>query len=112
RVWAKDLVGVSLESPQATYVVGPNGTGLPTGYSVNFNNPGGSQFFSGNPYSTDVAPDLIVKATFDPGYGQLARILSRLGTKVAEGGAEPMHRQLAAPPSGAPRRSSCRPTSA
>lgn len=46
----KILVGVSLESPQATYVVGPNGTGLPTGYSVNFNNPGGSQFFSGNLY--------------------------------------------------------------
>jgi hypothetical protein len=65
KIW----LGFSLESPQTTFVVGPNGTGLPTGASVNFNNPGGSQFFSGNLYSTDVAPDLIVKAAFDPGYG-------------------------------------------
>jgi hypothetical protein len=62
-------LGASLESPQTTFVVGPNGTGVPGGTRVNFGNPGGSQFFSGNSFSTDVAPDLIVKAAFDPRFG-------------------------------------------
>ena len=62
-------LGLSLENPQTTFVVGPNGTGLPTGTSVNFNNPGLSQLNPTANYSSDVAPDIIVKAAADPGYG-------------------------------------------
>jgi hypothetical protein len=62
-------LGVSLENPQTTFVVGPNGTGLPTGTSVNFNNPGASQLNPLTSYSNDVAPDLTVKVALDPGFG-------------------------------------------
>jgi hypothetical protein len=61
RVWG----GISLESPQALIFSGPN---TPTG-SPTFNNPGGSGYASTNNYSTDVAPDVIAKLAFDPGYG-------------------------------------------
>lgn len=65
KVW----LGISLENPQTTFVVGPNGTGLPTGTTVVTNLPGASQLNPIANYSSDVAPDLIVKAAFDPGYG-------------------------------------------
>jgi hypothetical protein len=61
KIWA----GISLESPQALIYNGPN---APSG-SPNFNNPGTGQFAATNTYSNDVAPDLIAKLAFDPGYG-------------------------------------------
>lgn len=61
KVWA----GISLESPQALIYSGPN---TPTG-SPTFSNPGGSGYASTNNYSTDIAPDIIAKLAFDPGYG-------------------------------------------
>ncbi len=81
RIW----LAASLENPQANYYVGPNGAGV-AGATVNATNPGGSGFFSGTSYSADVAPDVIVKAAFDPGWGHyeaygIARFLqSRVST--------------------------------
>jgi hypothetical protein len=67
KLWA----GVSLESPQAVYFVGPNGTGV-TGATVT-SSPGGSGFAATTSYSSDVAPDLIAKVASDPGFGHTRR---------------------------------------
>jgi len=64
KLWA----GLSLESPQAVFSVGPNGTGSLSG-TPNYSNPGGSGFSSGTNYSDDIAPDIIAKVAFDPGFG-------------------------------------------
>ena len=64
KLWA----GLSFESPQAVYGVGPNGTGSLSG-TVNTTNPGGSGFSSGTNYSSDIAPDVVAKLAWDPGYG-------------------------------------------
>lgn len=64
RLW----LGLSLESPQALVYTGPNGAGT-LGGTANFQNPGGAGFFSGTNYSTDIAPDIIAKAAWDPGFG-------------------------------------------
>jgi len=93
---AKDLdnhklwLAASLENPQANYYVGPNGTGAPGGTTVNSTNAGGSGFFSGNNYSADVAPDVIVKAAFDPGWGHyeaygIARLMQSRVSTVGSG---------------------------
>lgn len=75
RFW----LAASLESPQATYSVGPYGTGSNSGVA-NYNNLGVSTLNPTNLYSTDIAPDVIVKAAADPGFGHyelfgLARFL-------------------------------------
>src|SRR3977135_2046933 len=57
--------GISLESPQANIFTRPNA--LPAHTVVR--NPGGSGFASTSPYSTDVAPDVVAKVAFDPGFG-------------------------------------------
>jgi hypothetical protein len=57
--------GLALESPQAVIFSGPNSPLVPT----TFNNPGGSGLNSLATYSTDVGPDIVVKATADPGWG-------------------------------------------
>jgi hypothetical protein len=72
-------LGVSLESPQtvfsttgyaaATFPTGSNGLVLPTGNFANVNNPGGSGYAPTVNYSSDVAPDIVTKAAWDPGYG-------------------------------------------
>ena len=64
----KFFLAASLESPQTTYSVGANGTGVNLG-TVNYNNPGIAQLDPGQAYSTDIAPDVILKGTADPGYG-------------------------------------------
>ncbi len=64
----KYWLAASLESPQTTYSVGSNGTGVNLG-TVNYNNPGISTLDPGQAYSTDIAPDVIVKVAADPGYG-------------------------------------------
>jgi hypothetical protein len=55
-------VGISLESPQALI----NNSG---NVSATTTLAGSGQFASTNNYSLDFAPDVIVKAAFDPGYG-------------------------------------------
>ena len=54
-------LGISLESPQAQW------THVPATALVN--NSGGSLLNSTTTYTTDFAPDIIVKAAFDPGFG-------------------------------------------
>ncbi len=85
RIW----LAASVESSQTNYYQGPNGSGDAEG-TVNVNNPGGAEFYSGNTYSDEIAPDVIVKAAFDPGWGHfeaygLARFLHDR-TSVVGGG--------------------------
>lgn len=61
----KLALGLSLESPQAIVFSGPNNPLVPTV----FNEPGGFLFAPTTNYSTDVAPDVIAKIAWDPGFG-------------------------------------------
>jgi hypothetical protein len=68
--------GISLESPQAVTSNGINATGLPSGTtfppsSVDYQNSGDSAGLENNTttYTTDVAPDVVVKVALDPGFG-------------------------------------------
>lgn len=56
-------VALSLEEPQQLISGTAKGSGAST------SNPGGSLLNSTATYSSDVAPDVIVKGAFDPGYG-------------------------------------------
>jgi len=61
-------LGLSLESPQA--IISADATpGTNCGPSLCYSNPGGSLLNSGTQYTTDYAPDIILKGTLDPGYG-------------------------------------------
>lgn len=73
-------LAVSAESPQTTfgtsgygtattYPAGANGLILPGGGFANVNNPGGLTEAPTTNYSNNVAPDLIAKAAWDPGFG-------------------------------------------
>jgi hypothetical protein len=77
-------IGLSLESPQASVFSGPNAPLVPT----TFGNPGGLHLNPLATYSTDIAPDIVAKAAYDPdgwghyeayGIGRLFR--SRAGFK-------------------------------
>ena len=68
--------GFSLENPEAVTSNGINATGLPAGAtfppsSVDYQNGGDSAGLenSTTTYTTNVAPDVIVKAALDPGFG-------------------------------------------
>ncbi len=69
RIWA----GLSFEEPQVTYsvtsqnVAGVNSPAL--GTQVNYVNAGGSLLNATANYSDDIAPDVIAKLAFDPGFG-------------------------------------------
>jgi hypothetical protein len=71
--WAS--FGLSIENPaelvySSTGAVGNGGN--VGGWAVNFANPGNTFLASGTdptPFNTDVAPDIIGKAAFDPGWG-------------------------------------------
>jgi hypothetical protein len=76
-------VGISLEEPQTAGILGSGGAG------TNNNNAGnGSGLLNpSTTYSDDVAPDVIVKAAFDPGYGHyeiysLTRFMHNRGSPV------------------------------
>jgi hypothetical protein len=58
-------VGLSLESPQALIFNGPNAPLVPTTVS----NPGGMLLNPLAQYSTDIAPDMVAKIAFEPGWG-------------------------------------------
>ncbi len=80
---AYDL-GLSFESPEAAYYTGGNGTGSLDG-TVLSSNAGGSGLNSTSQYSDNYAPDVILKATADPGWGHyelfgLARFLTDRAT--------------------------------
>jgi hypothetical protein len=84
-------LGISFENPQTVYNTsgyataagfpsGTNGVVLPVGGFANINNAGGSGFAPTVNYSDEIAPDVIVKAAWDPGFGHyevygLARFL-------------------------------------
>src|SRR5260370_488843 len=55
-------IGLSLESPQASVFSGPNAPLVPT----TFSNTGGLHLNSLATYSTDITPDIIAKAAYDP----------------------------------------------
>jgi hypothetical protein len=64
--WDKTFwLGLSVENPQTTFSVGSNGAAPSALGTVNFTNAGGSGYYSGNTYSDDVAPDVVLKAAFD-----------------------------------------------
>ena len=64
KLWA----GLSLEQPQNLVYVGPNGAGT-IGGTANYQNPGSGILASTVNYSTDIAPDIIAKVAYDPGFG-------------------------------------------
>jgi hypothetical protein len=61
-------LGVSVESP-ATLTAAGNIPGTVNGVLVNFSNLAAGGFLNGVNVTTDQAPDIIVKAAFDPGWG-------------------------------------------
>lgn len=84
RVW----LAAAVENPQQAYYTGPNGVVPSALGTVNVTNPGGPLYANTNNYSDDIAPDVVVKAALDPGWGHfevygIARFfhdrLSRLG---------------------------------
>jgi len=79
-LWA----ALSLESPQAVFYTGPNGTGSLAG-TVDSANAGGSGFASTTTYSADIAPDIIAKLAWDPGFGhyEATGLLRFLRTRVS-----------------------------
>ena len=81
-------IGLALENPETVYFVGPNGTGVPGTTSYYF--PGGPLYASTTNYTVDYAPDVILKAAFDPGFGHyelygLGRFM-QTRTSVGNGG--------------------------
>jgi hypothetical protein len=62
-------LAASIENPQTSYYTGPNGVAPSTLGTIDITNPGGQTFYSGTNYSDEVAPDAIIKASLDPGWG-------------------------------------------
>ncbi|MBO1359276.1 hypothetical protein J2D73_05630 [Acetobacter sacchari] len=63
-------IGVEISNPQAVINAGSGGTYIPKGaLSVTDNNSGGQVYNSDTTYSTDVAPDFVIKGTADPKFG-------------------------------------------
>jgi hypothetical protein len=77
--------GLALESPQAVIFNGPSAPDQPT----TFNNPGGSGLNPSTTYSTDIGPDIVAKATADPGVGHFE--LYGLGRAFRSRAAESNH---------------------
>ena len=61
----KLALGLSIENPQAIIFKGPNDPLVPSVSST----PGGALFAPTVNYSTDVAPDVVAKIAWDPGFG-------------------------------------------
>jgi hypothetical protein len=71
KTFDKGLFSIAgaLENPQTNYYTGPNGLAPSALGTITINNPGGSLYAPTNNYSDDVAPDVIVKAAYDPEFG-------------------------------------------
>ena len=61
-------LGLSFEEPEVNYYTGPNGAGT-LGGTVTSSNAGVGVLNPSTTYSTDVAPDVVIKGTADPGWG-------------------------------------------
>ena len=86
RIW----LGVSLENPQTIYSVGSSGAVPATVGTVNYYNLGQVALAPNVNYSDEVAPDVIVKAAFDPGWGHyeafgLARFMHNRVSVLGDG---------------------------
>jgi hypothetical protein len=90
KVWA----GLSFEEPETVYsvttqnVAGANNVGGVIGGVDNYANAGGSLLNSTANYSDDIAPDVVAKLAFDPGFGHyevygLGRIMNARDTLTA-----------------------------
>ena len=82
-------LGLSFESPQAAYYTGGNGTGSLVG-TIDSTNAGSGTLNPDTTYSDDIAPDVIVKGTADPGWGHyevygIARFLHDRTSVVGNG---------------------------
>ena len=82
-------LGLSFETPQASYFTGGNGTGSLAG-TVDATNAGSGTLNPVVTYSDDIAPDVIVKGTADPGWGHyeafgIARFLHDRSSVVGNG---------------------------
>ncbi len=82
-------LGLSFESPQSSYYTGGNGTGSLDG-TVDSANAGIGILNPDTTYTDDVAPDVILKGTADPGWGHyelfgIARFLHDRTTPAAGG---------------------------
>jgi len=64
-------IAASAENPQTLYYAGPNGAAPAALGTVNDVNAGGSGYYSGNNYSTEIAPDLIGKVAYDTSIAHL-----------------------------------------
>jgi len=80
--WDKFALGVSIEGPQTTI----GGRGFPNNFFVNAPGAGGGLYngFDATGYTVNRAPDLLVKATFDPGWGhyEVTGILSPFRNRI------------------------------
>lgn len=65
----KFWLGVSVEAPAVLTAAGNIPTTAVNGILVNFSNVGAGGFLNGVNVTTDQAPDIIVKAAWDPGWG-------------------------------------------
>jgi hypothetical protein len=89
----KYWLGLSLESPQAVFtnVTSPLPAGTPNaGDTVTFQGTGNGGLNSSANYSIDVAPDIILKAAADPGWGHyelygLGRFFKNRGSSTGNG---------------------------
>jgi len=85
--WSKFALGVSIEGPQTTI----GGRGFPANFFVNAPGAGGGLFnaFDGTGYTVNRAPDFLVKAAVDPGWGhyEVVGIVSNFRNRVYPCGA-------------------------
>jgi outer membrane murein-binding lipoprotein Lpp len=91
----KYWIGASIENPATTVSAG-NTTGI-VGGTPNFQNLGVSNLSTTNSYSNNDVPDLIVKATADPGWGhyEIYGILRDFDDRVSEVGSGHNNTRLA-----------------
>ncbi len=84
----KYWLAASVEEPQAVFYTGPNGLAPSSVGTINVANPGVSLLPSTVNYSDDIAPDVIVKAAADPGYGhyEIYGLLRFLHDRVSQTG--------------------------
>ncbi len=84
----KYWLAVSAEEPQGVFYTGPNGLAPTSTGTINVANAGVSTFASTVNYSDDIAPDVIVKAAADPGWGhyELYGLLRFLHDRVSTTG--------------------------
>jgi hypothetical protein len=86
----KFWLAASVENPQTNYYTGPNGAFPSSLGTIENTNPGGSGYASTVNYSTEIAPDVILKAAADPGFGHfeifgVGRFMHDRISKLGEG---------------------------